>query len=302
MKKIGIILFLCIIVCNYIFAVPVNPTPRKVIQPNGDTICIHPRGDEYGAWTVDDKGNVISKNSEGYWVYVAIENGKRVLTNQMVTKTSIPENIDREAVWNYIRACREKCYQRRHRRLPEFSIKNERVKKWINLEIECCDIKDPINNLSWVVRKTVFGDYDFSCLLLYKNDSTGEYYIVNNYIDFSVRLNKDIAHIVDIYRCDGRWCRGGAILDKNFNIYEQIKVVQNKQLKKRINEINRFFEKKYKQTDKLIKIAKQKNKEYSSVSYSPCKNCEKFFKTHTLVDVIGYSYIKYPIGAGNKMK
>jgi hypothetical protein len=40
MKKISIILFSCIIVCNYVFAVPVDRTPRKVIQPNGDTICV----------------------------------------------------------------------------------------------------------------------------------------------------------------------------------------------------------------------------------------------------------------------
>ena len=40
MKKFKIILFLCIIVCNYVFAVPVDRTPRKVIQPNEDTICV----------------------------------------------------------------------------------------------------------------------------------------------------------------------------------------------------------------------------------------------------------------------
>ena len=90
MKKIGIILFLCVSVCICAFAVPVNPAPRKVIQPNGDTIYIHPRGDEYGVWDINDKGDVIAKNRAGYWVYVAVENGKKILTNQIVTKTSIP--------------------------------------------------------------------------------------------------------------------------------------------------------------------------------------------------------------------
>ena len=76
MKKLSIILFLCIIVCNYVFAVPVDRTPRKVIQPNGDTIYIHPRGDEYGSYYTDNKGNIIDKNEESYWVYVAIENNE----------------------------------------------------------------------------------------------------------------------------------------------------------------------------------------------------------------------------------
>ena len=32
------------------------------------------------------------------------------------------------------------------------------------------------------------------------------------------------------------------------------------------------------------------------------KYCENFFKTHTVIDVIGYSYIKYPMGIENKIK
>lgn len=80
MKKISIILFLCIIVCNYVFAVPVDRTPRKVIQPNGDTISISLQGDEYGSWYEDDKGNIIALNNNKYWVY-----GK-------VREMDVPEN------------------------------------------------------------------------------------------------------------------------------------------------------------------------------------------------------------------
>ena len=291
MKKIGIILFLCIIVCNYIFAVPVNPTPRKVIQPNGDTICIHPRGDEYGAWTVDDKGNVISKNSEGYWVYVKIKRGKWFLTNQVVSKTSTPKKIDKEAVRDYIMEGRKRAMQRK-RGLPEFTLKNEKIKKWINSEIECYAISDPINNLDWLAPKANFGKFDFSCLLLYRNDYTGEYYIVNHYIDFAIHLTTtdDIVSIIDVYKCDGQHVVGGGVLNKNSDFYEQIKFLKNKKLEKRVNEIDRLFEKKYKQTDKLIKLF---GKKYNrSRYYLPYENSEEFFNTHTLVDVIGYSYTK----------
>ena len=315
MKKLIVLLFLCVNVCGYVFAVPVNPTPRKVVQPYGDTIYIHPRGDEYGAWTVDDSGYVIAKNSEGYWVYVTMKKGKKVLTNQMVTKTSVPKNIDKEGVYNYIGACRRRCYDRRHRRLPEFSIKNERVEKWINSEIESCDIKDPINNLSWLVSKTDFGEYDFSCLLLYKNDSTNEYYIVNHFIDFSVRSPEhditNVTNVVDVYKFDGKWFVGGAILDKSSDFYESLNVTSdNERLGVCIDEIDKLFNKKYEETGKLIKLAQKRKKNYSAIHYFSCEdrdklfniNCEGFFKTHTLVDVIGYSYIKYPMGVNYKIK
>ena len=311
MKKIGIILFLCVSVCNYIFAVPVNPTPRKVIQPNGDTICIHPRGDEYGAWTVDDKGNVISKNSEGYWVYVKIKRGKWFLTNQVVSKTSTPKKIDKEAVMDYIRVCREKCYQRRHRRLPEFSIKNERVKKWINPKINWDNLrylKCTHKDLSWLVSTTKFGKYDYSCLILCENDSTKEHCFVHYYVDFSTRTvdTHEITSAVYIYACSpifgGFTSTYGSLSVLDFNFFEQINVIKNKQVSMRVNKANRLFEKKYKQVDKLVKLTQERNKKYKYKEYSSCEYCENFFKTHTVIDVIGYSYIKYPMGIENKIK
>lgn len=43
-----------------LFASPADPIPRKVIQPNGDTIFISLQGDEDGAWYEDERGNIIS--------------------------------------------------------------------------------------------------------------------------------------------------------------------------------------------------------------------------------------------------
>ena len=50
MKKLIVILFLYVNICCQVFAEPSDPTPRKVIQPNGDTISISLHGDEYGSW------------------------------------------------------------------------------------------------------------------------------------------------------------------------------------------------------------------------------------------------------------
>ena len=56
-----------------LFASPADPTPRKVVQPNGDTIFISLQGDEYGSWYEDNKGDIIALNSDNYWVYVSVE-------------------------------------------------------------------------------------------------------------------------------------------------------------------------------------------------------------------------------------
>ena len=47
MKKLIIALFV-INTCSFIHAEPTNPSIQKVTQPNGDTISISFRGDEYG--------------------------------------------------------------------------------------------------------------------------------------------------------------------------------------------------------------------------------------------------------------
>lgn len=315
MKKLIVLLFLCVNVCGYVFASQAIPGPYLEIQPNGDSIYVYFRGDEYGSFNTDLKGYVVDKNEEGYWVYVTLKRGKLFLTNQIVTKTSTPKNVDSKGVRSYLAEKKRRCYDRRHRRLPEFTIKNERVKKWINSEIESCDIKDPINNLSWLVSKTDFGEYDFSCLLLYKNDSTNEYYIVNHFIDFSVRSPEhditNVTNVVDVYKFDGKWFVGGAILDKSSDFYESLNVTSdNERLGVCIDEIDKLFNKKYEETGKLIKLAQKRKKNYSIGHYVSCKYCDKlvnttcedFFKTHTLVDVIGYSYIKYPMGVKYKVK
>ena len=307
MKKLSIILFLCASICKGIFASAAIPGPYLEIQPNGDSIYVYFRGDEYLSFCADTKGNVVDKNEDGYWVYVTIKKGKWFLTNQVVSKTSTPKRINKEAIIDYLGNIRKKNYQKRHRGLPEFTIKNERVKKWMNPKIKWSDIIDPtewckMEDSSWLVRNTNFGRHDFSCLLLYKNDSTNEYYFVNHYMDFFTRLGNthDVVSVVDVYRCYGKSMDGGAVLNSNF--FEQINIPQNKQLQRRVNKMDRIFSRKYKRVNKLAELMQEKNKKYNCKEYSICEDCEDFFNTHTLVDVIGYSYIKYPIGVENKMK
>lgn len=101
MKKLTIFL-LYINFYALIFASPSYPILQKVMQPNGDTISISLHGDEYGSWYEDNRGNIIDVNNDNYWVYVSIENGNKTLTNQIVSQTSVPININRDSVFNFI--------------------------------------------------------------------------------------------------------------------------------------------------------------------------------------------------------
>ena len=313
MKKLIVLLFLCVNVCGYVFASQAIPGPYLKIQPNGDSIYVYFRGDEYGCFYTDLKGNVVDKNEEGYWVYVTMKKGKKVLTNQMVTETSTPKNVDSKGVSNYLAEMRRRNYERkgRYRGLPEFTIKNERVKKWINPKINWDNLKYlkcGYKDLSWLVSTTKFGKYDYSCLILCENDSTKEHCFVHYYVDFSTRVvdTHEITSAIHIYTCShifgGFSSTYGSLSVLDFNFFEQINVIKNKQVSMRVNKANRLFEKKYKQVDKLVKLTQERNKKYKYKEYSSCEYCENFFKTHTVIDVIGYSYIKYPRGIENKIK
>ena len=313
MKKLGIILFLCVITCNYVFAGPAYPGPYLKVQPNGDSIYVYFHGDERSrAYYTDGKRKEIARNGEGYWVYVVKINGKHFLTDQIVSKTSTFKEVDEKTVLDYWRKTHKRKRGQKGQLFEYITLNNQLKEYWINSKIKWSDIKDHTgwcntSGPSWLVSKTEFGRHDFSCLLLYTNESTNEYYFVNHYMDFSTRLRgtTDVVSVVDVYRCYAKSIDGGAILSSNF--YKQINIPQNKKLRKQINKINEIFNKKYQQIDELVGLTQERNERYRCSSYSSCEDCEEFFKTHTLVDVIGYSFVKnpvaeYPIGVGNKMK
>ena len=66
-------LVLCLLtaLCTSLYADMADPTPFQIVQPNGDTILVMHRGDEYVSWyeTVETR-QVIDKDAEGAWKYV----------------------------------------------------------------------------------------------------------------------------------------------------------------------------------------------------------------------------------------
>lgn len=96
---------------NQIFAKPIDSTPFKVCQPNGDSLIIFQYGDEYGSWYETLDGYVIEKDSLNNWVYVKTDNDNNlVLTNQIVNNISIPSGIDLNSIYTAINNRRQLIY------------------------------------------------------------------------------------------------------------------------------------------------------------------------------------------------
>lgn len=130
---------------------------------------------------------------------------------------------------------------------------------WVNPDVECCGVKDPLNNLEWLRQTAYFNDYETASysfsnyILLLKNNTTHENFIVTN--------TDNGTNWIIIYDCDGNMIGGG----QYFYNY------------KNSNKIN--------QVEKAYKLRQNDPAQ-------PCEICDEFFKTHTLTDTIAYFIVE----------
>ncbi|MGM9805680.1 MAG: hypothetical protein ACI3Z7_04505 [Candidatus Aphodosoma sp.] len=88
------VLFALLLAAIYLVAVPADPTPRQLVQPNGDTITVRLVGDEFGHWHETLDGNIIIRNSREYWVYATVVDDKLVPSEIVVTNdTANPDTL-----------------------------------------------------------------------------------------------------------------------------------------------------------------------------------------------------------------
>ena len=89
MKQFLISVFAILVTLN-IMAVPAVQKPIKIIQPNGDTITVIHKGDEYASWyELEANGQIVDKDaSVNEWKYVSVNAGNLVLT-ETVKKADI---------------------------------------------------------------------------------------------------------------------------------------------------------------------------------------------------------------------
>ncbi len=73
MKKIILFTILICLGVQYVNAVPANPKPKEIKQPNGTSLTVRLIGDEYYHYIITSDGLVIEKNSAGNYEYVDIK-------------------------------------------------------------------------------------------------------------------------------------------------------------------------------------------------------------------------------------
>lgn len=127
---------------------------------------------------------------------------------------------------------------------------------WVNTDVECCNVKNPIDNLEWLkelynvykdaYKTTEFRQPDF--FFLFQNDTTQENFIV-------IDTKGEYSSWIHIYDCNGNKIDGG--------VYDRYDSPQNTLS----NDIN-------------------------ASPPVPCHICDEFFKTHTLIDTIAYLIVE----------
>ena len=88
MKKLFLSIAIILASISTAIAVPAHKSAVRVQQPDGSyvTICLH--GDEYLHFNTTDDGYSVVKDSRGYYVYAALENGQLVPTTQVAHETA----------------------------------------------------------------------------------------------------------------------------------------------------------------------------------------------------------------------
>ena len=70
-------------------AVPANPFPFEVTQPDGTIVTVVNRGDEFFNWYEDEDGNVLTVDEESAWRYAKLEDGEIVPGRQRAGRWSL---------------------------------------------------------------------------------------------------------------------------------------------------------------------------------------------------------------------
>ncbi|MBR5190050.1 MAG: hypothetical protein IKW17_07325 [Paludibacteraceae bacterium] len=148
---------------------------------------------------------------------------------------------------------------------------------WINPDIEYCGTNVPIDSLEWfkkdfLPRFNLYNDnyediwqYYSMYIYLYSNNTTQENFVV------TTAYSGD--YFIDIYSCDG------TLIDMGY-----------------YNKGNEDWD--HTPIKEFIKITPSNN----SSAALKCTSCDKFFKTHTLIETIAYWKINPNLDAIKKQK
>ena len=128
---------------------------------------------------------------------------------------------------------------------------------WVNPDVECCGVKDPLNNLEWLnnwYEDSSFNENNelnylsYGFIFVFRNDSTLENFVVT-------RIYKYNTNWFQLYTCKGDLIDEGIYFDYNSE---------------------------FANPDVLFSK--------SQMPLPPCQLCDNFFTTNTLIDTLSYFY------------
>ncbi|MBR5238104.1 MAG: hypothetical protein IKV26_05260 [Paludibacteraceae bacterium] len=134
---------------------------------------------------------------------------------------------------------------------------------WVNPDVECCGVKDPLNNLEWL-KEWYSGSYFNANRVLYESCYWFIYVFENKETSENFIVFKDNEILTEhpyfvLYSCDGK------IIDKG-NYYDLNSDYANPNIQ-------------FVSPDSPI-----------IVEPIPCPSCKEFFENHVLIDTIAYFY------------
>ncbi len=98
MKKNLFLLFVIALQCITAMAIPADPTPVKVTQPDGSQLTIVLHGDEFFHFTTTTDGYSVVKNAAGYYTYARLDGGRLVAGDRIARDLPQRSAADRAAL------------------------------------------------------------------------------------------------------------------------------------------------------------------------------------------------------------
>lgn len=93
MKRPLVLFVLLLLGTSTMFAVPACPYPFTVYLPDGDSLVLVNRGDEFGHWLETTDGYIVMKDIDGFYKYAEIKEGKITPSSVSVKPGMAPSHL-----------------------------------------------------------------------------------------------------------------------------------------------------------------------------------------------------------------
>ncbi len=93
-KKILLAIIVSLFSTIQLWAIPANPSPRTVTQPDGSVLTIRLYGDEFGSYTTNLNGDIVQRCSDGFYRYTQIDQNSHITAGDLIARDSDCNDTD----------------------------------------------------------------------------------------------------------------------------------------------------------------------------------------------------------------